>query len=119
MLRPPRDQSPSGGRPIHGGGYEALLVGHAGHEEIDGTLLDRGPQADALALGGRGIIAHVARRGIESSRRLGRHRWVVERTVSWPAGCRRLRRRYERRADHFAFFVAIAAALVYYRRLAK
>ncbi|MFG1879683.1 hypothetical protein ACGFIV_33105 [Sphaerisporangium sp. NPDC049003] len=36
---------------------------------------------------------------------------MVERTVSWLAGCRRLHRRHERRADHFASFVAIAAAL--------
>lgn len=70
-------------------------------------------------LRGRGIIPRIARRGIASSRRLGRHRWVVERTVSWLAGCRRLHRRYERRADHFASFVAIAAALICYRRLTK
>lgn len=67
----------------------------------------------------RGIIPRIARRGIESSRRLGRHRWVVERTVSWLSGCRRLHRRYERRADHFASFVAIAAALICYSRLTK
>ncbi|MGJ6969682.1 IS5/IS1182 family transposase, partial [Streptosporangium sp. G11] len=30
-----------------------------------------------------------------------------------------LHRRYERRADHFASFVAIAAALICYRRLTK
>jgi IS5 family transposase len=30
-------------------------------------------------LRGRGIIPRIARRGIESSQRLGRHRWVVER----------------------------------------
>lgn len=30
----------------------------------------------------RGIRHRLARKGIESSRRLGRHRWVVERTVS-------------------------------------
>lgn len=38
----------------------------------------------------RGIIPRIARRGIESSQRLGRHRWVVELTVSCLAGCRRL-----------------------------
>ncbi|AQZ70457.1 IS5 family transposase [[Actinomadura] parvosata subsp. kistnae] len=69
-------------------------------------------------LRGRGIIPRIARRGIESSQRLGRHRWVVERAVSWLAGCRRLHRRYERRADHFASFVALAA-LICYHRLAK
>lgn len=61
----------------------------------------------------------AARKGIESSQRLGRHRWVVERTVSWLAGCRRLHRRYERKAKHFLAFVAIAAALIAHRRLAQ
>ncbi|GLW04723.1 hypothetical protein Slala05_83530 [Streptomyces lavendulae subsp. lavendulae] len=41
----------------------------------------------------RGIRHRIARRGIESSGRLGRHRRVVERTVSWLADCRRLHRR--------------------------
>jgi hypothetical protein len=31
----------------------------------------------------RGITARIARRGIESSVRLGRHRWRVERSLSW------------------------------------
>jgi hypothetical protein len=48
----------------------------------------------------RGIRHRIARKGIESSQRLGRHRWVAERTVSWPAGCRRLHRRHERKAEH-------------------
>jgi transposase len=67
----------------------------------------------------RGIRDRIARIGIEPSDRLGRHRWVVERTVSWLAGCRRLHRRYERKADHFLAFVGIAAALICYRRLTK
>ncbi|RPF30175.1 DDE family transposase [Streptomyces sp. Ag109_G2-6] len=46
------------------------------------------------------------------AQRLGRHRWVVERTVSWLAGCRRLHRRYERKAEHFLAFVGIASALI-------
>ena len=33
------------------------------------------------ALRSRGIIPRIARRGIESSERLGRYRWVVERTL--------------------------------------
>jgi transposase len=61
----------------------------------------------------------IARKGIESSQRLGRHRWVVERTVSWLAGCRRLHRRYERKAEPFLAFVAIAAALIGYRRFTR
>jgi hypothetical protein len=31
----------------------------------------------------RGIKSRIARRGVDSSERLGRHRWVVERTLSW------------------------------------
>lgn len=66
----------------------------------------------------RNITPRMARKGIESSRRLGRQRWTVESTVAWLAGCRRLHRRYERKAEHFLAFVGIAAALICYRRLA-
>jgi transposase len=51
------------------------------------------------ALRRRGISPRIARRGIESSTRLGRHRWKVERSLAWLLGCRRLTVRYERRAD--------------------
>jgi transposase len=44
----------------------------------------------------RGIRPRIARRGIESSARLGRHRWTIERTGAWLGGFRRLRIRYER-----------------------
>jgi transposase len=67
----------------------------------------------------RGIIPRIARRGIENSTHLGRHRWVVERTIAWLTGCRRLHRRYERKPDHFLAFTALAAALICYRRLPK
>ncbi|WP_246178366.1 IS5 family transposase [Actinomadura decatromicini] len=67
----------------------------------------------------RGITPRIARRGIERSDRLGRHRWVVERTVSWLSGCRRLHRRYERKPEHFLAFVGIAATLICHRRLTK
>lgn len=67
----------------------------------------------------RGIAHRIARRGIESSARLGRHRWKIERTMAWLAGCRRLHRRYERSADHFLAFTSIACTLICYRRLTK
>lgn len=67
----------------------------------------------------RGITHRIARKGIETSQRLGRHRWTVERTMSWLAGCRRLHRRYERKAEHFLAFTGIACTLICYRRLAK
>jgi transposase len=60
----------------------------------------------------RGIKPRIARRGIESSQRLGRHRWVVERTLAWLARFRRLAIRYERRADIHLAFTTLACALV-------
>ena len=39
------------------------------------------------ALRKRGIKSRIARKGKESSERLGRHRWVVERTLAWLARC--------------------------------
>jgi transposase len=75
---------------------------------------DKGYDYDHLRcrLRKRGIRHRIARQGIESPRRLGRHRWVVERTASWLAGCRRLHRRYERNAERFLAFGGIAAALI-------
>jgi IS5 family transposase len=67
------------------------------------------------ALRRRGITPRIARRGIESSTRLGRHRWVVERTLAWFARFRRLVVRYERRSDIFAAFHHLAAALITFR----
>jgi len=67
----------------------------------------------------RGITPRIARRGIECSNRLGRHRWVVERTVAWLNGFRRLHRRYERKAEHFLAFAGLAAALICHRHLTK
>jgi transposase len=82
---------------------------------------DKGYDYDHLRrwLRARGIRHRIARKGIESSTRLGRHRWTVERTMSWLGGCRRLHRRYERKAEHFLAFTAIACSLICYRRLTK
>ncbi|KOV67110.1 transposase [Streptomyces sp. NRRL WC-3618] len=82
---------------------------------------DKGYDYDHLRrwLRGRGIRHRIARRGIESSTRLGRHRWTIERTMSWLAGCRRLHRRYERQAERFLAFTSIACTLICYRRLTK
>ncbi|WP_093618499.1 IS5 family transposase [Streptomyces indicus] len=79
---------------------------------------DKGYDFDHLRgwLRRRQIVPRIARRGVESSGRLGRHRWVVERTMSWLNGCRRLHRRYERKAEHFLAFVGLASALICYRR---
>ncbi|MFF7780017.1 IS5 family transposase [Streptomyces tanashiensis] len=70
-------------------------------------------------LRGRGITHRIARKGVESSQRPGRHRWTIERTMAWLAGCRRLHRRHERKADHFLACTSIACTLICYRRLTK
>lgn len=70
-------------------------------------------------LRGRGIIARIARKGVESSERLGRHRWVVERTIAWLFGYRRLTIRYERKATHYQAFLTLAAILICYKKLTK
>jgi hypothetical protein len=64
------------------------------------------------ALRRRGICPRIARRGIESSQRLGRHRYVVERSLAWLVGYRRLQVRYERRADILLGFLQLACALI-------
>jgi transposase len=60
----------------------------------------------------RGITPRIARRGVDSSERLGRHRWVVERTLAWFARFRRLAVRHERRVDILEAFHHLAAALI-------
>ena len=64
------------------------------------------------ALRRRGISARIARRGIESSEKLGRYRWVVERTGAGRKQYRRLRIRYERRADSHLAFLHLGCALI-------
>src|ERR1043165_7918799 len=69
------------------------------------------------ALRCRGIIPRIARRGIDSSERLGRHRWVVERTHAWLNQYRRLRVRYERRDDIHLAFLRLGCALICMKQL--
>ena len=64
------------------------------------------------ALRRRGIKSRIARRGKDASERLGRYRWVVERTLAWLARYRRLLVRYERRADIHEAFLHLGCALV-------
>ena len=67
------------------------------------------------ALTRRHIQPRIARRGVESSAKLGRHRWVVERTLAWYGQFRRLAIRYERRADIHTAFLTLASALITWR----
>jgi transposase len=74
-------------------------------------------QALRRGLRKRGIVPRIARRGVESSARLGRHRWVVERTLSWQQGFRRLRVRDEKRDDIHEALVHLANAMICWGRL--
>ena len=69
------------------------------------------------ALTQRHIRVRIARKGIDSSQRLGRHRWVVERTLAWLNHFRRLRVRDERRADIHQAFLTLGCALVCFKAL--
>jgi transposase len=71
------------------------------------------------ALRRRGITPRIARKGIESSERLGRHRWVVERSLAWLLGFRRLGVRYERRADILEGLLQLACSLICIRSLGR
>ena len=48
---------------------------------------------------------------------LGVHRWVVERTLGWLHQFRRLRVRYERRADIHEAFLSLGCSIICFRRL--
>ena len=65
----------------------------------------------------RGITPRIARRGIESSERLGRYRWVVERTFAWLNRFRRLTVRYERRKDIHLAFLTLGCSLLCWQAL--
>ena len=60
----------------------------------------------------RGIKHRIARKGIESKDRLGRHRWVIERTHAWLARNRRLMIRYERLPAMHQAFLHLGCALI-------
>ena len=49
---------------------------------------------------------------MESSERLGRHRWVVARTLAWLSRYRRLSVRYERCGDIHEAFLLLTCSLV-------
>ena len=82
-------------------------------------LADRGydSKAHRQALRARGIRPVIARRKTAHGSGLGSQRWVVERTLSWLHQYRRLRLRYERRADIHEAFLALACSLICLKQL--
>jgi transposase len=65
----------------------------------------------------RNIVPRIARRGIESSEKLGRYRWVIERSFAWLNNFRRLTIRYERRADIHYALTSLGCSLICLRAL--
>ena len=67
----------------------------------------------------RGIKVRIARRGIEDKSKLGRLRWVVERTISWLLRFKRLGLRYDRTERTTLPLLTLACAVINARRLIK
>lgn len=68
-----------------------------------------------VALGIRGIEAWLPEKGTDDDQHLGVFRWVggvVERTIAWLHQFRRLRVRYERRADIHEAFLTLGCILI-------
>ena len=82
-------------------------------------LADRGYDHDKYRrqLRARGITPRIARRGVAHGSGLGKQRWVVERGFAWLHAFKRLRTRYERRADIPSSYCKLACALICYRQL--
>jgi transposase len=77
-------------------------------------VADRGYDYDRYrrALRSRGIRPQIARRGQPHGSGVGRHRWVVERTIAWLHQFKRLRIRWEHRADIHEAFLKLACCLI-------
>ncbi|MFJ2095460.1 IS5 family transposase [Streptomyces sp. NPDC087901] len=65
----------------------------------------------------RGITPKIARRGTPHGSGLGKTRWVVERTFAWLHQFKRLRIRYEIRADLHLGLLQLACSIICLRRL--
>jgi transposase len=92
------------------------IRGRVGHPRRRPAKLhaDKGyaSRANRRALRQRGIQPRIARKDVESSTRLGRHRWVVERSFAWLHRFRRLLTRYERDPEIHQGFLNLAAILI-------
>ncbi|GHA69517.1 hypothetical protein GCM10010372_81080 [Streptomyces tauricus] len=76
------------------------------------------PDAAAMAAPPH-VGVRIARKGIDSSERLGRRRSVIERTVSWLTGDRRLSPCYKRNPRNYMALLGLTASLYCYKRLRK
>ena len=69
------------------------------------------------ALRRRGITPRIARPKVDTSTRLGRHRWVAERSFAWLHRNRRLLVRFERDDPPHQALLALGCALVCWQLL--
>jgi transposase len=85
----------------------------------DCVLGDRGYDTEAIRQGlrDRRSIPFLAKRNTKHGSGLGRWRWVVERTFAWLNQFRRLRVRYEKRANLHEAFLSLACALICWNAL--
>ena len=97
------------------------IAGKVGHpiqrpgELFGDRAYDSNPHREQLRQ--RGIEPTIAERNTEHGSGLGILRWVIERTISWLHQFRRLRIRYERRADVHLAFLKIGCILICHRYL--
>ncbi|WP_455433060.1 IS5 family transposase [Streptomyces vietnamensis] len=98
----------------------AGLVGRP-RRRPDTLLADRGYDHDKYRrmVRAQGIKPVIARRGVPHGSGLGVHRWVVERTIAWLHGFRRLRVRWERRYDIHEAFLGLATCLITHRHVQR
>ncbi|MFF4055556.1 IS5 family transposase [Streptomyces sp. NPDC001668] len=95
--------------------------GRVGHprRKPDSLFADRGYDHDIYRdqVRARGIVPAIARRGTLHGTGLGTYRRGVERSFAWLHGFRRLRIRWERRADIHEAFLKLACCLITHRQL--
>ena len=80
---------------------------------------DRGYDSDEhrMTLSCRDIPTRIARRRTPHGSGLGKVRWPVERTISWLHQFKRLRVRYDRRAEIHEAFMDLACSMICWRTL--
>ena len=88
-------------------------------ERPDEVYADRGYDSEATRafLRWLGIEPHIAKRNTEHGSGLGKIRWVVERTISWLKGLRRLRVRYDRLGEIIDAWTTLATSVICFRIL--
>jgi transposase len=87
----------------------------------DELYADRGYDSESTRwlLRWLGIEPHIGKRNTPHGSGLGRVRWVVERTISWVKGLRRMRVRYDRLGVIRDAFTTLAAGVICFRILTQ